>query len=131
VQTDFEFTCEPPLGRVRIIGDLDATTLDHLADVLECLALRGCLRVEVDVEEVTYLDTRALHVLHEVHRRLLVRDGGISLVSTTSYHDLVARHAGYAALLSQPTDEPVHGAVVTTSVSPAPREDVKPWTNCH
>ncbi|MFS0884833.1 STAS domain-containing protein [Aeromicrobium sp. 179-A 4D2 NHS] len=122
MQTDFEFTCQPPLGRLRIVGDLDANTVDHLTDVLECLALRGCTRVEVDVEEVTYIDTRTLHVLHEVHRRLVIRGGGLSLVSTGSYHELVARHAGYGALLPQPRLT-AQDASVTMSV-PAPEERI-------
>ena len=99
MQTDFEFTCHPPLGRLRIVGELDESSVDHLADVLESLALRGCTRVEVDVEEVSYIDPRCLHVLHEMHRRLRIRGEGVAMVGTNDYHRLVTQHAGYAALL--------------------------------
>jgi len=112
VQTEFEFTCHPPLGRLRVVGDLDVSTLDHLADVLEVMALRGCTRVEVDVEEVPYIDTRSLHVLHEVHRRLRLHGGGVEMVGAGTYHRIVAQHAGYADIL--PGDPPEAPAVTAT-----------------
>lgn len=107
MQTDFEFICHPPLGRIRIFGELDAESVDHLTDVLESLVLRGCTHVKVDVEEVSYIDPTCLHVLHEVHRRLSLEGEGVALVGANEYHRLVTQHAGYAALLP---GSPVHDA---------------------
>ena len=103
MHTDFEFTCQPPSGHLRIVGDLDGTTVDHLADVLDVMTLRGCTHVVVDLEEVTYLDARNLHVLHEVHQRLLVGGVGLRLDGANEYHRLVARHEGYWELFADPT----------------------------
>lgn len=103
MHTDFEFTCQPPSGHLRIVGELDGTTVDHLADVLDVMTLRGCTAVVVDLEEVTYVDARNLHVLHEVHRRLLTDGDGLKFEGASEYHRLVARHEGYWGLFARVT----------------------------
>ncbi|GAA2089154.1 STAS domain-containing protein [Aeromicrobium tamlense] len=98
MQTDFQFSCDPPLAQVRIFGELDPSTTAHLADVLECLATRGCTRVEVDVEEVTYVDESNLRVLRDEQLRLRARGGDLEVVGDSDYHRVVARRAGCADL---------------------------------
>lgn len=106
MQTDFQFSCDPPLARVRICGELDPSTTAHLADVLESLATRGCTRVEVDVEEVSYVDESNLRVLRSEQLRLRARGGDLEMVGDSDYHRVVARRAGCAELF--PSSFPDH-----------------------
>ncbi|MFO6454453.1 MULTISPECIES: STAS domain-containing protein [unclassified Aeromicrobium] len=98
MQTDFQFSCDPPKAQMRIVGELDPSTTAHLADVLESLATRGCTRVEVNVEEVSYVDKSNLRVLRAEQLRLRSDDGDLVVVGGSDYHRVVARHAGCTEL---------------------------------
>lgn len=103
MHTHFELTCQPPSGHLRIVGDLDATTVDHLADALDLMILRGCTHVVVDLDEVIYVDAGNLAVLHRIHEQLLDAGRGLRLHGANEYHRLVARHEGYWELFADPT----------------------------
>lgn len=105
MQTDFQFSCDPPLAQVRIFGELDPSSTAHLADVLESLATRGCTRVEVDVEEVTYVDESNLRVLRAEQLRLRARGGDLEMIGASDYHRVVARHAGCVELFPSSATE--------------------------
>jgi anti-anti-sigma factor len=100
MRTDFQYTCAPPRARLRVVGELDASTNDRLCDVLDCLHFRRCNQVEVDLAAVTFIDASSLRVLHTEQRRLLVDGGSLEVVAASKCHQLVARLAQYDGLLA-------------------------------
>ncbi|WP_153040076.1 STAS domain-containing protein [Actinoplanes sp. TFC3] len=57
-------TGEPAAGRVRIFcsGEIDASTAALLGEAIES-ARAGCWRVEVDLSQVTFLDSSGINML--------------------------------------------------------------------
>src|SRR4051794_28782418 len=94
----FHFTCDRPLARLRISGELDLATREQLGDVLVCLALAGCRRVEIDLGAVTYIDAGTLRVLADEQRRLAASGGTLEVVVASAAHVLVCGLAGYPGL---------------------------------
>jgi anti-anti-sigma regulatory factor len=104
MRTSFQFSCDPPLARLRITGELDLDASDRLLDVLGCLAFRGCTQVELDLDGVDVVDAHTLHLLDQEQRRLTVAGGGsLRVVAGSGCYRLVSRLAGYDNL--QPADE--------------------------
>lgn len=109
MQTDFQLSCEPPLAQVRIVGELDPSATERLVDVLGAMAVGGCTYVQVDLEEVSYVDDINLHALREEQQRLRAAGGDLVVAGASDYHRVVARRAGLARLLLGP-DVPVQVA---------------------
>ena len=103
MRTTFQFSCDPPLARLRITGELDLVSNDRLLDVLGCLAFRGCTHVELDLDGVNVVDAHTLRLLAEEQQRLADADGSLRVVAASGCFRLVSRLAGYDNL--QPTDE--------------------------
>lgn len=74
-QADIHYVCEPPLARVRIIGELDLNTDSQLHETFAYLRGAGCIRLQLDLEAVTFVDAHSLGLLH-AEQRLLRRVGG-------------------------------------------------------
>ena len=94
----FHFTCDPPLGRLRVSGELDLATREQLRDVLVCLALAGCRRVEIDLGAVTFIDAGTLGLLADEQRRLAGRGGVLQVVVASAAALHVCDLAGYPGL---------------------------------
>jgi anti-anti-sigma factor len=95
VQTDFQMSYAPPLGRVRITGELDLSTGEELQDVLDRSTAQGCTLLELDLVGVSFVDAHTLGILDR-HQRWLTRIGGELEVVAASHHYLVvADLAGY------------------------------------
>ena len=103
MRTSFQFSCDPPLARVRITGELDLAANDRLLDVLRCLAFRRCTHVELDLDGVSVVDAHTLRLLAEEQQRLVDTGGGLRVVAASGCFRLVSRLAGYDNL--QPADE--------------------------
>lgn len=95
---DFQFTCDPPVARLRVSGELDLSTREQLADVLVCLALAGCRHVEIDLGAITFLDAGNVRVLAEEQRRLAACGGLLEVVAASEAALLVCSLAGYPGL---------------------------------
>jgi anti-anti-sigma factor len=82
-----------------MVGEFDLSTRDHLADVLECLRLRGCTAVEVDARDVSFVDASTLRVLHEEAVRLRRVDGTLVVVAGSETFARIVGLARYADLV--------------------------------
>lgn len=94
----FQFTCDPPVARLRLSGELDLSTLEQLRDVLVCLALAGCRHVEIEMGMVTFIDAGNLRVLADEQRRLAASGGVLEVVAASPAALLVCSLAGYPGL---------------------------------
>lgn len=99
-----DLTCSfrPPRARLRMVGDFDLSTRDHLADVLGCLRVRGCTTVEVDAQEVAFVDASTLRALHVEAARLREEGGALVVVAASQVFARIVAIAGYADLLTHP-----------------------------
>ena len=84
MRTNFQFSCDPPLARLRVTGELDFTTRDQLLDVFASLSCRRCNRVELDLDGITFIDLSALEVLDQEQRRLTESGGTLQVVAASS-----------------------------------------------
>ena len=98
MRTDFQISCEPPLARLRLSGELDLMTADRLQDLLDQTDVAGCTHVEVDLEGVTFIDARSLGLLDRHQRRLASAGGGLVVVAASPCHVRVSELAGYENL---------------------------------
>lgn len=92
-------TFQPPRALVRLGGEFDLSSRGHLSDVLACLRLRGCTTVEVDAQEVTFVDASCLRVLHTEAVRLRSAGGTLRMVAASALVVRVVEAAGYLDLL--------------------------------
>ncbi len=102
MRTEFTFSCEPPTARLRVSGELDISSTDQLRDVLACLRLEGCTRLEVDLSGVVFIDAGSLRVLHREQLRLMIAGGDLEVVDASPCYRLVSGLAGYDSLLPVP-----------------------------
>src|SRR5262245_15570492 len=105
MQTAFLPTCDAPVARLRVIGDLDLSTSGHFREVIECLRLSGCTRIELDLAAVSFIDACGLGVLDAEQRRSFAAGGVVEVVAASDCYQRVARLARYYALLA-PASEP-------------------------
>jgi anti-anti-sigma factor len=94
----FQFTCDPPRARLRLSGELDLSTREQLGDVLVCLTLAGCRRVEIDLAAVTFIDAGTLRVLSDEQRRLAGCGGALEVVVASDAALQLCSLAGYPGL---------------------------------
>lgn len=101
MRASFQYTCDPPIARLRIAGELDLSTGDQLEDILESLASGGCTIVELDLDALTFVDAFSLAVLRQEQRRLRMAGGELCVVAASTWYVEVCRLAEYDSL--QPT----------------------------
>jgi anti-anti-sigma factor len=94
----FQFTCDPPVARLRLSGEFDLSTHEQLGDVLACLTLAGCRRIDIDLAAVTFIDAGTLRVLADEQRRLARCGGALEVVVASRAHLFVCDLAGYPGL---------------------------------
>ncbi len=100
--TDFQLSCDPPVMRLRIAGEIDLGSNDQLRDLFLCFFLWGCSRVELDLSDISFIDTSCLQVFDKEQRRLAEFGGRLEVVAASPLHLRVSHLAGYRDL--QPTD---------------------------
>ena len=100
--SDLICSFRPPRARVRMVGDFDLSTCEHLADVLACLRLRGCRTVEVDAQEATFVDASTLRVLHVGAERLRAEGGALVVVAASPVFARIVALAGCTDLFPRP-----------------------------
>jgi anti-anti-sigma factor len=98
MRADFQFTCDPPMARLRIAGELDISTGGQLADVFACLDFRKCRKVELDLDAVTFVDAYSLAQLRREQLRLRENQGDLYVVAASPWYTLVSRLAQYDTL---------------------------------
>lgn len=118
MRTEFLSTCDPPLGRVCVVGGLDLSTRDRLREVLEGLRRDGCSRVEVDLAEVTFVDACSLAVLHAQKRHVTDTGGTFEVVAASAYCQWAVGLSGYDGL-SAPRSR-ASRAPIPSQTSPTP-----------
>jgi anti-anti-sigma factor len=109
----FQFTCDAPVARLRVSGDLDLSSGALLTDVFDCLEFRGCLLIEMDLSAIGFVDASSLSLLHHEQCRLRESGGDLQVVAASAPFLLVARLAEYDTLEPAPTSPP-HLTVLRT-----------------
>jgi anti-anti-sigma factor len=102
MRTDLQFTCIPPYGWLFISGELDLSTHNRLRDAFECLRLRGCTELELNLEGIQHIDAHTLGLIYQEQRRMIDLGGGLSVSRGSSTYRLVSRMAGYRSLQPPP-----------------------------
>jgi anti-anti-sigma factor len=115
----FQFTCDPPVARLRITGELDISTGADLRAMFAAIDEQGCRLIELDADEITFIDAYALAVLRHEQRRLLASGGDLEVVAASAWFVLVARLAEYDTLL--PTSTPGSARAPAPGAVPARR----------
>jgi len=95
------FTFRAPRARVRLAGDFDLAARDHLHDVMTCLRSRGCVTVEVDAQDVTFVDAAYLRTLSAEAALLREAGGALQLVAASATFARTAEAAGYRNLMPE------------------------------
>lgn len=86
----FALTVEPQRDHVRVVavGDIDMSTAPALAAQLDELYAAGWAEVAVDLSEVTFIDSTAIHVLVDTQRRVAMRGADLWILDAS---DIVMR----------------------------------------
>ena len=71
---------EPDSCCLRVTGELDLASGQQLGDALAQAQRDGCRQIELDLSEVTFLDSKALGILLSARRRMAGEDQEIVLV---------------------------------------------------
>lgn len=70
----------PPAAVARVVGELDMQTSPRLAEELDRLLMSGCVHVELDLSEVSFLAAAGLAVLACADHRFQGASGRLLLV---------------------------------------------------
>lgn len=106
MRTRFHTTFDSLGACVRIEGDLDLTTTPALHDELTAVRATGSTRVELDLDEITFVDAHSLRLLDQEQRRLRDLGGELRVASASASFALISAVAGYADLLPETDDVP-------------------------
>jgi anti-anti-sigma factor len=106
MRASFQFTCDPPVARLRISGELDLSTSDDLEDALEGLETAGCTLIELDLDALTFIDAYSLSLLRQEQRRLRMAGGDLRVVAASTWYTAVCATAEYDTLQPVSTDPP-------------------------
>jgi anti-anti-sigma factor len=98
MRPDFQYSCDPPLARLRIIGELDIATGDDLLDVFAYLSFRRCTIVEVDLSAIDFIDAFTLGLFRREQQRLRALGGDLLVVAASLWYALVSSVARYDTL---------------------------------
>jgi anti-sigma B factor antagonist len=71
---------KPDSCRLRIAGELDLSSGQQFGDALAQAQRDGCRQIELDLSEVSFLDSQALGILLSARRRMTGADQEIVLV---------------------------------------------------
>ena len=98
---DFEYTVTKSGGdaTVAVRGDLDAATGPSLSAAVSALTHDGVTRVLIDLDHVTFIDSKGLSALLESHRSVTERDMTLTLVNLQPGVQRLFRITGVDAVL--------------------------------
>lgn len=99
MRTDIQYQYDPPHALLCLSGELDLATRTGLRDAFGAVRIRGCTRVDVDAEGVTFIDASCLGVLAREQRRWVGDGGELTVIAGSRYYRLVAGLAGHDELL--------------------------------
>jgi anti-anti-sigma factor len=74
------YSAGPRTHRVRLSGDIDIAVEDQLLDVASQFAATGVGDVEIDVGDVTFMDSTGLAFLARIHVACAGRGGKMTLI---------------------------------------------------
>ncbi len=98
-----EFACtvsqESDRADVRLRGELDVATGPSLVDAVVALTGDGVNRVVIDLEHVTFVDSKGLSALLESHRTASDHDIGLTVVNLQPAVQRLFRITGVDAVL--------------------------------
>ncbi len=92
---------------VRVSGEVDLTNSSQLRTALDAAVTESPRRVVVDMSEVTYIDSTAIHTLLSAYRRLTGQGGELCLV---------VEHPSIRRVLSILRIDKLAGLVICTDV---------------
>ncbi|PWR14875.1 anti-sigma factor antagonist [Micromonospora sicca] len=83
-ETTWQWRCdiEPDRTVVRLLGEIDMAGADRLRDVL-CKAIAQAARVDVDLAQLTFIDSAVINTLVTAHRHAADLDVRFTLVNLT------------------------------------------------
>jgi anti-sigma B factor antagonist len=84
---------------VEVRGELDAATGPTLSDAVAELTNDSLASVVIDLDNVTFVDSRGLNVLLELHRQAVNRAMAFSVVNVRPPVDRLFRISGVDAVL--------------------------------
>jgi len=98
---EFEYTVTRSGDHVTLAvrGELDAATGPSLSDAVTALSSDGVARLVVDLDHVTFVDSRGLSALLESHRVATERDTGFAVVNLQPAVQRLFRITGVDVLL--------------------------------
>lgn len=99
VRSAVDHTVDPPRARVRLTGEFDLAMREHLDHVLTVLRFRGCTTIQVDAQDVSFVDASCLRVLHTQAHLLREAGGVLRLVAASAVFIRTVEAAGYRALV--------------------------------
>jgi anti-anti-sigma factor len=97
----FSVSYDPPLGVMKISGELDLMSRGQLAWRLVHLDAVDCRTFRLDLGQVTFIDAACLRLIDEARRRVIGRGGTFELTSASRCFALVSGLAGYRDLAAQ------------------------------
>lgn len=97
-QFDIHYVCDPPRAQVRISGEVDLASDRRVRDTFTFLQDAGCLRLELDLTSVTFIDAYSLGLLSSEQHRLRALGGGLEVVAASLRCLRVAELARYDGL---------------------------------
>jgi anti-anti-sigma factor len=111
VHTELDFTCDPPVARLRLAGEFDLSTDDQVKDLFDSVAACGCHDLELDLSAVSFMDLGTLYLLDAHRRRVTARGGSFVVVAESSCYRRVRELGRYVVLTvdGQADDAPGDG----------------------
>ncbi|MCA1840940.1 MAG: STAS domain-containing protein [Actinobacteria bacterium] len=101
--TSAEFLCDAHLDHSRAIvlvnGEIDLLTAPRLRETLERLISQGAVRIDIDLREVSFLDSQGIGLLVSTHKRLEEADGQLRVLQPPAPVRKLLRITGIDALL--------------------------------
>ena len=99
---DFEYTVTKSSGlaTVSVRGEIDAATGPSLTEAVNALTHDGVSRLVIDLDHVTFIDSRGLSALLESHRAVTARDMTFAVVNPQPSVQRLLRMTGVDAVLS-------------------------------
>jgi anti-anti-sigma factor len=101
MHANFSVSYDPPVGIMKISGELDLMSRGRLAWRLVDLEALDCRTLRLDVGQVTFIDAACLRLIDEARHRVTSRGGRLELTSASLCFALVSRLAGYRDLAAQ------------------------------
>jgi anti-anti-sigma factor len=94
----FRVSDGPPDAWLRIEGELDVLSRATLAWRLIDLVQSPCMRLYLDVGDVTHVDSTSMRLIDDARKQFVARGGTFRITSASLIFTMAARIRGYGAL---------------------------------